>query len=56
MTKNVYRSKRDNIGIMINNKADKVMAELFQSLLYKYQIGLEISMRGSIFIFDCDRL
>ena len=43
----VMHSKNDNIEIMINDKADKVIEELFQSLLYKYQTGLEISRRGS---------
>ena len=46
-------SKSDNIEIMINDKADEVIEELFQSLLFKYQVGLEISMRGSDFIFGC---
>ena len=30
--------------------------EIFQSLLSSYQIGLETSMRGSDFIFDCVNL
>ena len=34
-------SKRDNIEIMINDKADKVAEELFQLHLSRYQIGLE---------------
>ena len=45
-------SKSDNIEIMINDKA-KVVKGRFQSLLSRYQIGLEASMRGSDFIFDC---
>ena len=45
-------SKSDNIEIMINDKA-KVVEGRFQSLLSRYQIGLEASMRGSDFIFDC---
>ena len=40
----------------INDKADKVIKELFDSLIKKYQIGLEKSMRGSDFIFDCVHL
>ena len=30
--------------------ANEVVTELFESLLARYQIGLEISMRGSDFI------
>ena len=41
---------------MINNKADEVMEEHFQSLLPRYQIGLETSMKGSDFMFDCVHL
>ena len=39
-----------------NDKAHEVIEELFQSLLSKYQIGLETSMKGSDFIFDCVNL
>ena len=49
-------SKGDDIEIMINDKANEVIKELFQSLVSRYQIGLEISMRGSDFIFDCVHL
>ena len=38
---------------MTNDKAGEVMDEIFQSLLSRYQIRLEISMKGSDFIFDC---
>ena len=48
----VMHSKSDNIEIMINDKADKVLEELFQSLLSRYQIVLETSMKGSNFVFD----
>ena len=41
---------------MINDKADKVIEEHFQSLLSRYQIDLETSMSGSHFIFDCVHL
>ena len=37
------------------NKVDEVIEELFQSLLYRYQIRLETS-KGSDFIFDCVHL
>ena len=38
---------------MINNKAEGVIGTLFESILNRYQIGLETSMRISYFIFDC---
>ena len=41
---------------MINDKADEVLKELFQSLLSRYQIGLETSMTSSDCIFDCVHL
>ena len=46
-------SKIDNSEIMINNKAEGVIGTLFESILNRYQIGLETSMRISYFIFDC---
>ena len=48
-------SKRENIEIMINDKADKIIRELFDSLKNRYQNNLE-SMKGSEFIFDCIHL
>ena len=45
-------SKSDNVGIMFNDKQEKVIKELFESLLSKYQVGLETSMRGGEFVFD----
>ena len=41
----MIHSKNDNIKIMINDKADEVTEELFQSLLSRYQIGLERSIK-----------
>ena len=49
-------SKSDNIEIMINDKANEVVEELFQLLLHRYPIGLETSMKGSQFVFDCVHL
>ena len=43
----IMHSKSDNIEIMINDEADEVIQVLFQSLLFRYQIGLEILMKGS---------
>ena len=41
---------------MINDKADEVTKSLFQSLLCRYQIGLDSSMKGSELVFDCVQL
>ena len=49
-------SKSDNIEIMINDKTDAFIEELFDSVIKKYQIGLEKSVRGSDFIFVCVHL
>ena len=43
----VMRSKSDNIDIMRHDKADGAIEELFESILSRYQIGLETSMKGS---------
>ena len=44
-------AKSDNIEIMMGKETDDIIDEIFESLLPKYQEGLE-SMRGSKFIFD----
>ena len=44
-------SKSDNTEIMINDEADKVIKELFDSLKNNYQNNLE-SMKGSTFALD----
>ena len=49
-------SKSNNIEIMVNDKLEDVIKELFQSLLSRYQIGMKTSMRVSDFIFDCVHL
>ena len=46
----------DNIEIIINDKEDEVVEELFQSLPSRYQIGLETSVKDWDFIFDCVHL
>ena len=46
-------SKSDNMEIMSNDKVDEVIEELFESLLPRYQIGLETLIKCSEFIFDC---
>ena len=43
--------KSDNIEIMINDKADKAIKELFDSMTNRYQNNLE-SMKGNNFVFN----
>ena len=47
----VIHSKSDNIEIMINDEADKVIKELSDSLKNRYQNNLE-PMKGCEFVFD----
>ena len=42
----------NNIKIMIGNETDEIIKELFDSLLQRYQEGLEESTKGSKFVFD----
>ena len=44
-------SKRDNIEIMIDDRANEVIKELFKSLKSINQNNLE-SMKGSEFVFN----
>ena len=53
MSSNFISLKSDKTEIMFQNTADEVNEELFESLLERYQIGLETSMKGSEFIFNC---
>ena len=46
------RTKSDNIEIMMGSETDEIIDGLFESLLERYQEGLEESIRGSEFIFD----
>ena len=46
------RTKSSNIEITTGNKTEKLIDELFQSLLQNFQKDLEESMRGSNFYFD----
>ena len=52
----MMHSKSEYIEIMINDKADEAIEELFQPLLSRYQIGLETSMKSSEFVFGCYHL
>ena len=45
-------SKSDTVEIMIGSKTNEIIEELFESLLQRYQKGLEEKMRGSEFVFD----
>ena len=45
-------TKKDNIEIVMGSETNNIIEELCESLLQKYQEGLEESMRGSEFIFD----
>ena len=47
----VMHSKNDNIENIINDEADKVIKELFDSLKNRYRNNLE-PMKGSEFVFD----
>ena len=44
-------SKSDNAEIMINDEADEVIEELFDSLKNRYESNLE-SIKDSEFVFD----
>ena len=49
-------SKSHNIEIISQDKADEVIEEIFKSILSRYQIGLEKSIKGSDLIFDFVKL
>ena len=45
-------TKNDNIEIIMGSETNEIIEKLHQSLLQKYQEGLEEPMRGSEFIHD----
>ena len=45
-------TKGDNTEFMMGNERDEIIDELFESLLQRYQEGLEESVKGSEFVFD----
>ena len=47
----IMLSKSDNIEFILYDNKNEVVNERFESLLSRYQIGLETSMRGNDFIF-----
>ena len=48
----VMHSDSDNIETRIYEQTNEVIRELFELLLYRYQIGLKISIKGSDFTTD----
>ena len=44
--------KSDNIAIKVDNEADEVINNLFESLLFRYEIGLDMLIKDSDFVFD----
>ena len=44
-------SRSDNMEIMMNDKTDEIIKELFDSLKNRYHNSLE-PMKGSDFVFD----
>ena len=51
-TPRTMHTKSDNIETMMGSETDEIMEEPFESLLERYQKGLQESMRGSEFVFD----
>ena len=45
-------TKSNNLEIMKGNEIDEITEERFESLLLKYQEGLEEKVRGSGLVFD----
>ena len=45
--------KSDDMEVMSYDNLDEVIEEFFDSLLSRYQLGLETRMRGSDLIFHC---
>ena len=45
-------SKSDNVEIVMGVVTNEIIREIFNSILQRYQKGLEDSMRGSDFVFD----
>ena len=48
----VMHSNSDNIEVTTYDKSNEVIEETFELLLSSYQVRLETTMKGSIFIFD----
>ena len=52
----IMHTKSDSLEIMIGSDTNKVIEDLFKSLLQRYQENLEEKMRGSEFSFDAVNL
>ena len=48
----IMHTNSDHVNIIIENETDEITEELFESLLKRYQKGLEEKMRGSELVFD----
>ena len=48
----IMYTKSGNTDVLMGSETSDIVKEHFQSLLQKYQEGLEETMRGSEFIFD----
>ena len=46
-------SKSDNREFMMGNETGKIIVDLFDSFLQRYEQNLEESMRGREFVIDC---
>ena len=45
-------STSDNIEVTMVNETDKIIKDLFDSFLRRYQKNVEESMKGREFVFD----
>ena len=50
-TRDMY-SKSDNVEIMMGVDTNEIIKNFFNSILQRYQKGLQESVRGSDFVFD----
>ena len=46
-------TRSNNVEIMVGSETNEIIKDLFESFLQKCQEGLEESMRGSEFVYDC---
>ena len=49
-------SKSDNIELISYDNANEIIEEIFESLISRYQVGLESLMKESNFVFDLVQL
>ena len=48
----IMHTNSNNVETMMGNETDEIIKELFESLLQRYQEGLEEKIKGSEFVFD----